>query len=348
MERIATCQTTIGITMGDAAGIGAELVAKAAAHGVFADDTRTVIVGDERQLKRGMEVIGASFSYHYVTSIHAAMEQNGLILMDTGKLDAYRYPYGIENADLGLDAGSNIRTCVDACRQGFFDAICFAPNNKTALKKAGFRINGAIDLLSSFFEYEGYRSELSVLDNIWTVRVTSHVPLCSVGSLLSEEKILEASHLLNKSMRDAGCGMPRIAVAGLNPHNGEGGTCGREEVDIISPAVKRGGSEGLLLTGPLPADTLFYHLFRGDYDGAVTMYHDQGQIAMKLRGFGKGATVFGGLPAPVTTCSHGSAFDIAGTGTADSGSWEYAYLLAKTMGEAVCQKRFCKKGDQII
>ena len=330
---------TIGMTMGDAAGIGSELIVKAAEKGIFSGNFRTVIIGDERQLLRGMRDFNANFDYRKVATVEGAMVYEGIVLVDTKALDAYAYPYGIEDPVLGLDAGNNIKACVDACNNGFFDAICFAPSNKAALKRAGFKIRGQIDLLATLFKYTGYYSELSVLGNIWSSRVTSHIPHREVGPALTEEGVFNSAQLLHTSMRNAGFENPRIAVAGLNPHNGESGTCGIEEIEIIAPAVKRGIAEGLNLTGPLSADTLFFHLFRGDFDGMVGMYHDQVQIALKLGGFDKGVTVSGGLPFPATTCAHGTAFDIAGKGIADSGSLEHAFALCKTMAESIHQQR---------
>ena len=325
---------TVGVAMGDAAGIGAEIVAKAAAEGVLSENVRTVVVGDRRQFERGAQIAGASCDYSVAHSVEEALLKDGLILLDTGKLDAFSVEPGKEDVNCGRDAGENIRACVDYCRRGLFDAMSFAPNNKTTLKKAGFQLHGAIDLLAGFFDCRDYCGELGVLGQIWTSRVTSHIPLRDVGPALTGEKIVKAVELLERTMRAAGFQRPRIAVAGFNPHNGEGATCGKEEVEVIAPAVSVCRGNGWDITGPLSADTLFFRLFRGDFDGAVSMYHDQGQIAMKLKGFEKGVTVMAGLPKPVTTCSHGSAFDIAGKGIAQSGAWEHAFLMAKQMATA--------------
>ena len=323
----------IGITMGDAAGVGAEIIVKAALHGAFEGGVRAVVIGDERQLKRGMEAVGKEIAYVKVSSVSDAVDHEGLILADTGALDVRKYPFGEMNTDLGYDAAMNLKSCVEACKAGWFDAICFAPNHKAAMKQAGFHLNGAVDLLAGFFGSTDYRMEMNVLDRIWTARVTGHVPLREVGPMLTEEKILRAARLLVKTMKRSGYEDPKIAVAGLNPHNGEDGTCGREEIDTIIPAVQKGKAEGLNLFGPFSADTLFFRVFRGDFDGAVTMYHDQGQIAMKLHGFDAAVSVYGGLPKPAATCAHGTAYDIAGTGKVNSGAWEHAFALIRTMAK---------------
>ncbi len=323
----------VGITMGDAAGVGAEIIVKAALHGCFDEGVRAVLIGDERVLIRGMRAVGEKIDYVKVRSVPEAMACRGLILLDTGALDAGAYPYGVPDAALGLEAGRNMKACVNACREGYLDAICFGPNQKSSLKAAGFHLNGAVDLLAGFYGCDGYRMEMNVLGSVWTARVTGHIPLREVGPSLTKEKILQAARMLNETMKKAGFDRPRIAVAGLNPHNGEGGTCGREEIDTIIPAVEEGRAEGIELFGPYAADTLFFRVFRGDFDGAVTMYHDQGQIAMKLHGFDAAVSVYGGLPKPAATCAHGTAYDIAGTGTVNSGAWEHAFALARAMAE---------------
>jgi len=170
-----------------------------------------------------------------------------------------------------------------------------------------------------------------VCGSLWTSRVTSHVPLRDVADLLTQEKIREVARLLHRTIASSGIAAPRIAVAGLNPHAGEGGLLGTEEIDIIAPVVAQLRSEGFDVIGPLPADTLFVAARRGDFHAVVTMYHDQGQIAMKLMGFERGVTVAGGLPAIITTPAHGTAFDIAGKGTADPGAMREAIRIACEM-----------------
>ncbi|MBQ6292582.1 MAG: 4-hydroxythreonine-4-phosphate dehydrogenase PdxA [Lachnospiraceae bacterium] len=320
--------------MGDASGVGAELIVKAALHGGFDDDVRAVLIGDERQLRRGMRAVGEDIPYICVSSVQEAMKHRGLVLVDTGALDADSFAYAAVDPALGRDAALNMKACVEACKDGYFDAICFAPNNKAAMKLAGFHLSGAVDLLAHFYGSSGFHMEMNVLDRVWTARVTGHIPLRDVGASLTVDGILRAARMLDETMRQAGYEKPRIAVAGLNPHNGEGGTCGREEIETIAPAVERGKEEGLDLFGPFSADTLFFRVFGGEFDGAVTMYHDQGQIAMKLHGFDAAVSAYGGLPKPATTCAHGTAYEIAGTGKVNSGAWEHAFSLARKMGEA--------------
>lgn len=321
----------IGVVLGDAAGIGPEIVAKAAAHGTLEECGHAVIIADERELKKGMEIAHVQFSYSKADNVAEAVAMQEIVLLDTKAMDAANVRMGEASLECGRNAALNVQKAIQYCVQGDFDGVCFAPNNKQMMKEAGFKLHGAIDLVSGFMGYEGKKGELSVLGDIWTARVTSHIPLGDVNKVLTIEKIMDTIHLLNDAQKAAGFPRPHIAVAAFNPHAGEGGTCGMEEINVITPAVEKAREAGIYVEGPYPADTLFFNLFRGDFDSAVTLFHDQGQIAMKLKGFDKGVTVMGGLPHPVTTCSHGTAYNIAGQGIANPGAWESAYKLVCTM-----------------
>ncbi|HHV64964.1 MAG TPA: 4-hydroxythreonine-4-phosphate dehydrogenase PdxA [Peptococcaceae bacterium] len=333
MEKYLHEKPVIGVTLGDPAGIGPELVAKTAAKGTLTEYGQPVIVGDERVFKLGMEIADVSVDYQVATTVEEAVSMDGLVILDTKNMDASTVRMGELDSAYGYYAATSIGYCVEYCQKGFFEAICFGPNNKKAMKMAGFKLNGAIDLVSNFFGFQGYRTELNVLGNVWTSRVTSHIPIKDISDRLTVEGILNSIELVHKTLILAGISEPRIAVAALNPHAGEGGTCGLEEIEIIEPAIKQAKAKGFGVGGPFPADTLFQKLFKGEYDAAVTMFHDQGQIAMKLKGFDNGVTVMAGLPYPVTTCSHGTAFDVAGKGVANPGAWENAYILAAKMAK---------------
>src|SRR6185369_3685379 len=177
----------------------------------------------------------------------------------------------------------------------------------------------------------GPATEFNILEGLWNARVTSHVPMADVPKLLTVERIVGALELTATALRAAGYVPPRIAVAALNPHAGDGGNFGREEIDIIAPAVAAARAKGIPCDGPYPADTVFVRARRGDYDAVMTMYHDQGQIAMKLIGFDRGVTLLGGFPLPICTPAHGSAYDIAGKGIANPGASKAAVLLAAKM-----------------
>jgi 4-hydroxythreonine-4-phosphate dehydrogenase len=193
------------------------------------------------------------------------------------------------------------------------------------------------DELRWFADVLGYRGpcgEFNVLEKLWTSRVTSHIPLKDVAGLLTAEGVAEAIGMLHDALSRAGNAAPRIGVCGLNPHNGDGGNFGREEIDIIEPGIALAAKRGYTAAGPYPADTIFVRARDGAFDGIVTMYHDQGQIAMKLMGFERGVTVQGGLPVVITTPAHGTAYDIAGRGIANVQAMSNALAIAARMGAA--------------
>jgi 4-hydroxythreonine-4-phosphate dehydrogenase len=183
-------------------------------------------------------------------------------------------------------------------------------------------------------KHEGFHGEMNVLDNKWMSRVTSHVSLREALEQITPKRIDEALTLAYETMKGAGFPNPRIAVAALNPHGGENGLFGREEIEIIAPAVARGAERGISCKGPFPADTVFIKGFGDEFDGVLTMYHDQGQIATKLKGFNRGVTVSGGLKTVFTTPAHGTAFDIVGQGVASTGAFENAVRLGARLAAA--------------
>jgi 4-hydroxythreonine-4-phosphate dehydrogenase len=218
-----------------------------------------------------------------------------------------------------------------AARAREVDGIVFAPLNKQAMKLGGLAYNDEQHLFAQLLQAEGYSVEFNVIDKLWTSRVTSHIPLKDVAGSITVQGVVDAVRIIHEALRRGGNARPRVAVAGLNPHAGEGGTMGREEIDIIAPAVEQAQREGIAATGPLPADTVFVAAKRGDFDAVVTMYHDQGQIAMKLMGFDRGVTVLGGLPVPIATCAHGTAYDIVGRNSANPVPLVNAFQLAARM-----------------
>ncbi len=181
--------------------------------------------------------------------------------------------------------------------------------------------------------------EMNVVDGVWTTRVTSHIPLIKVGENLSKEGILSMIRLSDKACREAGIEEPRIAVAALNPHCGEGGLCGEEEQTLILPAVEEAKAEGYPVAGMYSADVIFVKAFESELDAVVTMYHDQGQIALKLKGFDHAVTILGGFPVPIGTPAHGTAYDIAGTGEAKEHAFIAAFEIIRRQAESRMRQR---------
>ena len=238
---------------------------------------------------------------------------------------------GQANAAAGRWVIEALKQMARAAREQQVDGIVFAPLNKQAMKLGGLQHHDEQHLFAAELQAKGYSVEFNVIDQLWTSRVTSHIPLKDVAGAITQQGIVDAVRIIDQALKRGGTGWPRIAVAGLNPHAGEGGTMGREEIELIAPAVEQARREGIEALGPFPADTVFVAARRGDFDAVVTMYHDQGQIAMKLMGFDRGVTVLGGLPVPIATCAHGTAYDIVGKNQANIVPLTNAFELAARM-----------------
>jgi len=291
--------------VGDPNGVGPELAAKVLARRETHAAADLRVFGDPRLLDHDLEVV-------------AGLDESALT---PGKV----------NPAAGRWVVQALKRMARAAREGKVDGIVFAPLNKQAMKLGGLPYNDEQHLFAELLEARGYTVEFNVIDRLWTSRVTSHIPLKDVAGSITVQGVLDAVQVIDQALKRGGAARPRIAVAGLNPHAGEGGTMGREEIEIIAPAIERAKREGIEALGPFPADTVFVAAKRGDFDAVVTMYHDQGQIAMKLMGFDRGVTVLGGLPVPITTCAHGTAYDIVGKGCANPVPLSNAFDLAARM-----------------
>ena len=197
----------------------------------------------------------------------------------------------------------------------------------------GCPYHAEIDLFKDRFSCPDVPGEINILEGLWTTRVTSHVPIHAVCSLITKPRVYDAIEYINKELKQYGIEAPRIAVTALNPHAGEGGRCGTEEIDVIIPAIQQAQVDGMSVEGPFPADTIFLRVKKENYQGVVSMYHDQGQIATKLLGFHKGVTLHGGMPVPITTPAHGTAFGRAGEGRANPEAMIRAFKIACQLTE---------------
>jgi 4-hydroxythreonine-4-phosphate dehydrogenase len=306
----------IGLLLGDPTGIGPELVAKLLALPETQVEADILVIGDRRHYHRGMGIARAADVHPQFLECLCSQEDCNL-----GKVSAEAGGYV-----LGC-----LRTAIETWQAGRIDAIVFAPLNKQAMKLAGMEQADELHYFADLLGHCGRVSEINICGKLWTSRVTSHIPLSAVAGAVTIDGICGAVGLLHQALRASGVSAPRIAVAALNPHAGEGGQLGIEEISVIAPAIAKARTDGANVTGPWPADTLFIAARRGDFDGVVTMYHDQGQIALKLLGFDRGVTLAGGLPAVITTPAHGTAFDIAGKGTAEVGALREAFTVACRM-----------------
>jgi 4-hydroxythreonine-4-phosphate dehydrogenase len=326
----------VALTLGDVGGIGSELIAKLLTKTDVLQQAKVVLVGDPWQWAEGQTIAGTNHSYVEVNSLSEVREfesEGRLMFLPVSTIDQSDAKLSVANAEGGKSVLTVLNMCMDACINKEIDAICFAPLNKEAMKLGGLKHE---DELHHFAEYLGvtdeYFCEFNTLGDLWTSRISSHIPLKDVTQFLDKNRIKEASKLIYRSLQANGIENPKVAVAALNPHGGDGGTCGREEIDIIKPAVDEINAEGFPIDGPFPADTVFLKARDGDYQAVVTMYHDQGQIAIKMLGFERGVTVQGGLPVPITTPAHGTAYDIAGKNIANVEATYQAFLIACKMG----------------
>ena len=339
----------IALAMGDPAGISPELTAKALQLTDVLDAARIVVVGDRRVLEAGAKVAGVPLDVQW----HEQVDDLDLgvyarpAFVDLGNLD----PAGIERAVASRKGGEfalqNFRTCLELANGGRADAVCFTPFNKSAMRAAHAGYDDEIGYSLEVLGLSGPASEFNILEGIWNARVTSHIPLSAVASQITREAVLEAILLTDRSLRDADVATPRIAVAALNPHAGDGGTFGREEIDVIGPAIADARRDGIAAEGPFPSDTVFVRARSGAFDAVVTMYHDQGQIAMKLMGFDRGVTLMGGFPFPICTAAHGTAYEIAGKGVANIGATRASLLLAARMAARRRQRQSDRAGSAV-
>lgn len=311
---------SIAVTLGDPAGIGPELAVRLLAEEATLELADVTLLADRAEVEAAAQAAGVTLR------LSEEPRPGHITLLDDASAPAETIPVGEVSEAAGARTLHQLRRAIALAREGRVQAIVFAPLNKTSLHLAGMHEEDELRWFAKEMRYDGVTSELNILPGLWTARVTSHVAVSEIARRITPESVHGAIRLLHDVLRDSGVEEPRLGVAALNPHNGENGLFGREEIDQITPGVRRAEADGMTVTGPLPCDTIF--LRRESFDGIVTMYHDQGQIAMKLLGFDGGVTVQGGLPVLVSTPAHGTAFDLVGTGRAALTSMRNAYGIA--------------------
>jgi 4-hydroxythreonine-4-phosphate dehydrogenase len=322
----------IALAMGDPAGISPELTAQLLALDDIKEKAYIVTIGDRRILDKGAREAGIELDL-VSSSLEglAGLDRSKHAFVDLGHLAPEDVDRGEATLAGGTFATKNFRTALELAHAGKADAVCFTPFNKKAMRYAYPGYDDEIRFVSDVINFTGKIREFNVLEKVWNARVSSHIPLKEVANHLSVEGILSELDLTIACLKASGIDKPRVAVAGLNPHAGDGGSFGMEEIDIIEPAVAEAKARGYDVDGPFPADTVFLRALKEGYHAVLTMYHDQGQIAMKMMGFDKGVTMMGGLPFALCTPAHGTAYDIAGKGIADIGATREALLLAARM-----------------
>ncbi|HEY3247012.1 MAG TPA: 4-hydroxythreonine-4-phosphate dehydrogenase PdxA [bacterium] len=308
---------TIGITIGDPAGIGPEIVVRAVADPAVQQAARSVVIGDAWVLGRAMDATG----------VRVAFTPDGPVsLIDLGNVD-HRLQWGKLQATAGAAAGQFIERAVDEASSGRIDALATAPINKEALWRAGYRHLGHTEMLGALTGRPDPLTMFLVRD-LRIFFLTRHLSLREAIDQATQARVGQMLPRIDAALRGLGVVQPHIAVAALNPHAGEGGALGREDLEEIAPAVARAREAGLRVDGPIPADSVFAQALEGRYDAVLSLYHDQGHIAAKTLDFHGAVSVTLGLPFLRTSVDHGTAFDIAGTGAARADSMIAAILAA--------------------
>ena len=322
----------IGLVQGDACGIGPEILAKLLGAEGVQGRADIVIYSDRRIFEAGAKVAEVTPEVRVIADIAQADFTGGVPnLLDIPCLDPAAVTPGTVSKEAGAAVLETYGRALDDARAGLIHGVCFMPFNKQAMHIAGLGVEDELQWSKARLGYDGLASEFNVVRGMWNARVTSHVPLKDVSNLLSMERIVAAIALADRTLQEAGFERPWIAVAALNPHAGDGGAIGLEEIEVIGPAVEQAQAMGIAADGPFPSDTMYLKIRDGLYDCAVSMYHDQGQIAIKLLGFDMGVSVLGGLPVPVTTPAHGTAFDIVGKNAANVEPARRAFLMVAEM-----------------
>ncbi len=322
----------IGITMGDPAGVGPEIIVKALSDSTLYDRCRPVVLGDPEILNANLHTGTRKMELNIIHDYSdAGTNPRRIDVMAVSRLGEKAPRPGKPTVEGGKAMVEYILRAVDMIQQGKIRAMVTCPISKLLMHQAGYRFDGHTQLIAHLVHSDEYVMMLAG-DRLRVALVTIHCALKNVPSVLTVERVYRTIVITAKALRrDFGLENPRLAVAALNPHAGEAGLFGSEERDILVPAIARAGQEGYDSTGPFPADTLFHKAASGGFDAVIAMYHDQGLIPLKLLHFSDAVNVTLGLPIIRTSVDHGTAYDIAGTGRADASSLKAAVTLAADM-----------------
>ncbi len=321
----------LGITMGDASGSGPEIIVKTLEERRFYDQARLIVIGDAKIMKRAAGIVKGNKAVRPVRSPEEGGNDPEVIdVLDFDNLPA-DLPFAVVDGRAGRAAFEYVAKGVELARSGRIDAIVTAPLNKEAMNLGGVHFAGHTEILASLSQTKDYAMML-VGGSLRVIHATTHVSMRQACDLVKKDRIFKVIELADSACRLLGVKEPRIAVAGLNPHSGEGGLFGSEEIQEVIPAVELAKGRGYNVFGPIPPDTVFYRMaVKNHFDIVVCMYHDQGHIPMKVLSFETAVNVTLGLPFIRTSVDHGTVFGKAGKGTADHRSLNEAVSLAVRM-----------------
>ena len=320
----------IAILLGDPSGIGPELISKLLNEDIT-KKANIVVIGEKNILESGNRISGKSTKLSFVNNFEEInFNENNKFFLDISQGKNHQYNLSECSKESGESVLSALNLALELAKENKVHAINFGPFNKTSLILAGNKYSDELHLMAEKLEVKNFFCEFNVVDNFWTARVTSHIPIKEVPEQIKKEKIIQPIKLINEAMKLNGIKKPRVAVQALNPH----AEFGTEEKDEIIPAIEEAKKLGINADGPLPCDTSFITAYKNkNHDCIVGMYHDALQSGLKAFGFDRGVTVQGGLPVPITTPAHGTAFDIAGQNKAKLeptlNSFEIALIMAE-------------------
>ena len=320
----------IAILLGDPSGIGPELISKLLVEEIT-NTANIIVIGEKSILESGSKISGNSHNLKFVDNFDEInFEDGNKFFLDISKGKNHDYKLSECSKESGESVLSALNLALDLAKESKIHAINFGPFNKTSLKLGGNIHSDELHFMAEKLDVKDYFCEFNVIDNFWTARVTSHIPIKEVPNQIKKEKIIQPIKLINEAMRLNGIKNPRVAVQALNPH----AEFGTEEKEEIIPAIEEAKKLGINADGPLPCDTSFITAYKNkNHDCIVGMYHDALQSGLKAFGFDRGVTVQGGLPLPITTPAHGTAFDIAGKNKANLEPTLQSFKIALTMAE---------------
>ena len=329
-EKMSQNKINIALLLGDPSGIGPELVSKLLNEDIT-NKANIIVIGEKKILDSGNKITGNSQDLIFVDSFdNINFEDGNKFFLDITKGKNHDYKLSECSKESGESVLSALNLALELAKEKKIHAINFGPFNKTSLKLGGNKYSDELHLMAEKLNVKNFFCEFNVIDNFWTARVTSHIPIREVADQIKKEKIIRPIKLINEAMKLNGIKKPRVAVQALNPH----GEFGTEEKDEILPAIEEVKKQGIDAEGPLPCDTSFITAYKNkNHDCLVGMYHDALQSGLKAFGFDRGVTVQGGLPVPITTPAHGTAFDIAGKNCANLEPTLNSFKIALTMAE---------------
>ena len=327
---MAQNKINIAVLLGDPSGIGPELVSKLLSEEIT-NKANVIIIGEKNILESGNKISGISHNLNFVENFDSIdFTKDNKFFLDISEGKNYNYKLSECSKEAGESVLASLNLALDLAKENKIHAINFGPFNKTSLKLGGNKYSDELHLMAEKLEVKNFFCEFNVIDNFWTARVSSHIPIKEVPEHVKKEKIIKPIKLINEAMKLNGIKNPRVAVQALNPH----AEFGTEEKEEIIPAIEEAKKLGIDADGPLPCDTSFITAYKnGNHDCIVGMYHDALQSGLKAFGFDRGVTVQGGLPVPITTPAHGTAFDIAGKNKANLEPTLNSFKIALTMAE---------------